>query len=194
VPAALGHQKEGRRSGAVVSSRHSRCALLLFTNRLSLFTRSCGPAAALARAAAIPGGAPLHSRARRLTFSSGDLRPVRFPCFFYPSSPFYGFTPRPRSALLVFSDAEEGARPGSGRSGRRDGWPDGDDAFCSQRRVLPGAHLCPACLPACRWLLMALPVGARTTARHGPRVAHRVTRHRAVLLARGARGSRPLSR
>ena len=50
-----------------------------------------------------------------------------------------------------------------------------------------GRRACLPCLPACCPAEMAhgFACGARTTARHGPRVAHRVTRHRAVLLARG---------
>ena len=91
----------------------------------------------------------LHSRARRLTFSSGDLRPVWSPCFLYPISPFYGFTPRQRSALLVFLDAGEGAaRPGSGTQNRtrgRDGRM-GTTPFAASDEFFPERISLP-CLP-----------------------------------------------
>ena len=105
----------------------------------------------------------------------------------YPISPFYGFTPRQRSALLVFLDAGEGAaRPGSGTQNRtrgRDGRM-GTTPFAASDEFFPERiSALPACCPA--EMAHGFACGARTTARHGPRVAHRVTRHRAVLLARG---------
>lgn len=135
----------------------------------------------------ISGCTPVHggSRFLRVTCARSGL-----PASSTPHLSFSRLYPTPAlSFARLFGRGA--ARPGSGRSGRGDGR--------MGRRLLQratsssrSASLCPAC----RWL-MALPVGSLhcTTARHGPRVAHRVTRHRAVLLARGPRGgSRPLSR
>ena len=131
----------------------------------------------------------LHSRARRLTFSSGDLRPVWSPCFFYPPSLLFTALPH-ASAQLCSSFWTRGrallGQAAALRIGRGEGMA-GWGRRLLQRATSSSRSASLPCLPACCPAEMAhgFACGARTTARHGPRVAHRVTRHRAVLLARG---------
>jgi hypothetical protein len=170
-----------------------------FTDRLFTIYRSCGATAALARQqlsrGALHSHDPIPSRARRsrlLRLVCSGLPPV----FYYLT--FLLFTALPHACAhhlcsSFLNAGERGhSRTGQGRTwhpaaeadaGRRGWWPwpGMGTPFAASDESSRSARIA-ACLPD--------GFARGGTARYGPRVSHRVTRHRAVLLAQGPRAGR----